>query len=73
MKIYKQDELKQNQGVNRTKPNIKREGIMEKIELPKIIVEVPGIEIEVPQLDENILKELEDDSLLKEILEELEK
>lgn len=45
---------------------------MEKIELPKIIVEVPGIEIEVPQLDENILKELEDDSLLKEILEELE-
>lgn len=36
---------------------------MGKIELPKIIVEVPGIEIEVPQLDENILKE---------ILEELE-
>jgi hypothetical protein len=45
---------------------------MGKIELPKIIVEVPGIEIEVPQLDENILKELEDNSLLKEILEELE-
>lgn len=45
---------------------------MKKIELPKIIVEVPGIEIEVPQLDENILKELKDDSLLKEILKELE-
>ena len=45
---------------------------MGKIELPKIIVEVPGIEIEVPKLDENILKELEDNSLLKEILEELE-
>ena len=45
---------------------------MGKIELPKIIVEVPGIKIELPQLDENILKELEDNSLLKEILEELE-
>ena len=45
---------------------------MNRIEIPKIIIEVPGIEIEVPQLDEEVLKELEDDSLLKEILEELE-
>lgn len=45
---------------------------MEKIKIPKIIIEVPGIEIEVPQLDEEVLKELEDDSLLKGILEELE-
>ena len=45
---------------------------MNRIKIPKIIVEVPGIEIEVPQLDEGVVKELEDDSLLKEILEEIE-
>lgn len=45
---------------------------MEKIKIPKIIVEVPEIKIEIPQLDEDVLKELENDSSLKEILEELE-